>query len=98
MVSFKSFAILSVFALSQQALAQVSSFVPAGICEPCLGPILTTSTSLVARPCSNPSLKCCRLWTNTGICLPVCPRIPIIDPLPTPIPIGIDPIATPFNG
>ncbi|TFK63965.1 hypothetical protein BDN72DRAFT_901953 [Pluteus cervinus] len=64
MVSFKSLAILSVFALGQQALAQVIDPIqpidplpPVGICEPCLGPILAGSSSLVIRPCSNAAME-----------------------------------------
>ncbi|TFK65450.1 hypothetical protein BDN72DRAFT_860612 [Pluteus cervinus] len=101
MVSFKAIASLSVLALGQQVLAQSSLVpIPAGFCYPCLGPVLASSSALVARPSHSlgpAALNCCRLWYNSGLCLPECPIIPILDPLPTPILIT-DPAATPFSG
>ncbi|TFK67776.1 hypothetical protein BDN72DRAFT_898682 [Pluteus cervinus] len=98
MVSFKSLALLSVFAFGHQALAQtIVNPIPAGLCQTCIGPILASSNVLYIAPCPA-GYVCCRLWTNAGMCLPVgrCPIITTLTPLPTPLLLSSSD-ATPFS-
>ncbi|TFK67777.1 hypothetical protein BDN72DRAFT_898683 [Pluteus cervinus] len=74
-------------------IAPIVPIIPVGVCEPCIGPILATpetetdSSAIFIRPCATAGMVCCRLYTNSGLCLPRCPLIPILDPIPTPVPI-----------